>query len=244
MDVDHGAILELAYEGLTLAGNRILFMHGSYSPGNHDLLYCDLAISSSDCFGCVGIKNGRYCILNKRYSKEEYEELVPKIISHMRSSGEWGEFFPASISSYAYNQSVANEPEYYPMTKKGVQSRGWSWYEGKEEPPKADRIVRAGDHPDGIDSIPDDIVHWAIQCEATQRPFKIIKQELDFYRSMRLPIPRLHPDERHRRRIALRNPRKLWKRNCAKCKKQISTSYAPERPEKVYCESCYLKEVY
>jgi hypothetical protein len=257
MDVDHGAILELAYEGLTLTGNRILFMHGSYSPGNHDLLYCDLAISSSDCFGCVGIKNGRYCILNKRYTKEEYETLVPKIIDHMRKTpyqspdgsgtgqaGEWGEFFPTSISCYAYNQSVANEPEYYPMTKKEVQSRGWSWCEEKEEPPKADRVVRAGDLPDGIDAVPDAIVNWAIQCEATQRPFKIIKQELDFYRSMRLPIPRLHPDERHRRRIALRNPRKLWNRNCAKCSKQISTSYAPERPEKVYCESCYLKEVY
>jgi len=31
----------------------------------------------------------KYCILNKQYSKEEYEELVPKIIEHMQKTGEW-----------------------------------------------------------------------------------------------------------------------------------------------------------
>ena len=40
-------------------------------------------LSSSDCFGCVSIRNKKYCILNKQYTKEEYEELLPKIIAHM-----------------------------------------------------------------------------------------------------------------------------------------------------------------
>jgi len=98
--------------------------------------------------------------------------------------------------------------------------------------------------PDSIDDIPDDVVNWAIECEVTKRPFRIIKQELDFYRKMKLPIPHFHPDERHRRRMAIRNPRKLWKRECGKCGKEIQTSYSPERSEKVYCEECYLAEVY
>jgi hypothetical protein len=88
------------------------------------------------------------------------------------------------------------------------------------------------------------VVAWAIQCEATTRPFKIIKQELDFYRTMRLPVPRLHPDERRRRRLTLRNPRNLWKRPCAKCAKEMQTTYAPDRPEILYCEECFRKEVY
>ena len=29
-----------------------------------------------------------------------------------------------------------------------------------------------------------------------------------------------------------------------KCTNEFETSYAPERPEIVYCESCYQKEVY
>ena len=110
--------------------------------------------------------------------------------------------------------------------------------------PKVDKVIPAEKLPDSIDDIPDDILNWAIKCEATGRPFRIIKQELEFYRKMKLPIPHFHPDERHRRRMALRNPRKLWRRPCGKCGKEMETTYAPERPEIVYCESCYLQEVY
>ena len=45
--------------------------------------YCQILINSSDAFGCIGLRNKQYCILNKQYTKQEYEELVPKIISHM-----------------------------------------------------------------------------------------------------------------------------------------------------------------
>ena len=34
------------------------------------------------------------------------------------------------------------------------------------------------------------------------------------------------------------------KKTCQNCKKEFETSYAPDRPEIVYCESCYNKEVY
>jgi len=34
------------------------------------------------------------------------------------------------------------------------------------------------------------------------------------------------------------------KSSIAKCSKSIQTSYSPERPEIVYCEQCYLQEIY
>jgi hypothetical protein len=46
------------------------------------------------------------------------------------------------------------------------------------------------------------------------KPFRIIKQELEFYRKHNLPIPRRHPDVRHADRMKMRNPRKLWERLC------------------------------
>jgi CxxC-x17-CxxC domain-containing protein len=61
---------------------------------------------------------------------------------------------------------------------------------------------------------------------------------------MQIPIPHNCFDCRHKARMALRNPRRLWSRTCAKCGTAISTSYSPDRPEIVYCEECYLKEVY
>ena len=33
-------------------------------------------------------------------------------------------------------------------------------------------------------------------------------------------------------------------RKCDKCSKDMKTTYAPKRPEIVYCEECYLNEVY
>ncbi|MFA6523438.1 MAG: hypothetical protein WCS85_03675 [Candidatus Peribacteraceae bacterium] len=204
--------------------------------------YSQYCFNCRDCFGCFGIRSKQYCILNRQYTKEEYERLVPQLIAHMRTTGEWGEFFPVRHTPFAYNETAAID--YFPLTKSEILSRGWQWREQKDEMPKVTRVIPAAKLPESISDIPDDILEWAIECAVTGRPFKIIKQELDFYREMQLPIPHFHPDERHRRRMALRNPRKLWQRKCASCSKDIVTTYAPQRPEIVYCEECYLKEVY
>ena len=178
--------------------------------------------------------------LNK-YSKEEYETLVPKIIEHMRSTGEWGEFYPPNISIFGYNETMAQS--FFPLSKEEALGKGFQWcdYETKLE---AEKTIPAIQLPNDMNDVPDDILNWAIVCEVSGKPFKLIKQELDFYRQQKLPLPRRHPDQRHYDRFAYKNPYKLWKRNCAKCEKEIMTSYAPERPEKVLCESCYLAEVY
>lgn len=245
---------ELQYEthGCNI-GHSLCVCSKCYECSN--VLYSEYCFSCADCFGCFGLRRKKHCILNKQYTKEEYEQLVPKIIEHMRKppyhspngsgtgrAGEWGEFFPIELSPFAYNETVAQE--YFPLTKEEVLKRGWKWRDEADEVPKVSKVIPAEKLPDSIEEVPDDIINWAIRCEATKRPFKIIKQELDFYRQMKLPVPHLHPDERHRRRMALRNPRILWNRTCAKCRKPTATSYSPERPEIVYCEKCYLKEVY
>ena len=243
MDICHMTEGELSYEALSVGYGSYgaLFTHASWSGRN--LLYCDIVQSCSDLFGCAGMKpNHRYCILNKQYSKEEYEELMPRIIEHLRGAGEWGEFFPATLAPFAYNETTAQL--YFPLPTEEARSRGFGWREQKEEPLNVTKTIPAANLPRSIDDVPDDILNWAVECEITKRPFKLVKQELDFYRAYRLPVPHIHHDERHRWRMALRNPRKLWNRECAKCGKPIETSYPPERPETVYCESCYLAEVY
>ncbi|NUJ98001.1 hypothetical protein HGA92_04420 [Candidatus Gracilibacteria bacterium] len=180
---------------------------------------------------------------------------------------EWGEFFPSSLSPFGYNETVANE--YYPInpevSKTGLEGkinyidREGNTYNTLEEAgkrpvfkystyeapfPKGEKIIPASKLPENITDIPDDILNWAIECEVTKKPFRIIKEELAFYRKHNLPIPRRHPDQRHLDRMSLRNPRHLYSRNCDKCGKEIQTTYAPERPEIVYCEECYNREIY
>lgn len=232
---------ELCYEcmGVGAGANQMLFCACCW-PNNNNLLYCSFCNSCHDCFGCAGLRHKSYCIFNRQYSKEEYENIVPTLIESMMKTGEWGEFFPVSLSAYAYNDSIAQE--YFPLTKEQVLKRGWRWSDYEAPLPVVQKIIAAVDLPDSIDAIPDDILNWAIECEVTKKLFKIVRQELDFYRQMKLPIPRRHPYQRHKDRMALRNPRKLWDRTCAKCQKTIVTSYAPERPEIVSCEECLRYE--
>ena len=80
--------------------------------------YVETCANLNDCFGCVGLNHKSYCILNKQYTKEEYEVLVPRIIEHMMKTGEWGEFFPSSLSPFGYNETVAME--YFPLSREAV----------------------------------------------------------------------------------------------------------------------------
>jgi hypothetical protein len=231
--------IEFSYNvGSTVGGQRtmgtFLCWYGSDNYYSREIHHCQ------NVFGCISMRRKKYCILNKQYTKEEYERLVPKIIEQMRKTGEWGDYLRPSLSYMGYNETLAQEN--FPLTETEARKQGWNWYvesQEKKESYKGPDI----DVPAAIGDVPDDICTKILRCEETDRPFKIIPQELKFYRQMGIPIPKRCPDQRHADRLALRTPRRLWNRTCGKCGKQIATSYAPERPEIVYCEDCYLKQV-
>ncbi len=227
---------EVIYSSAVIRGcNDIAF--GTYLWFSNGLRYCDSCVSCHDCFGCIGLQHKEYCLLNRQYSKEEYLALVPKIAAHMVKTGEWGRFFPPELSAFDYNQTSA--AEYFPISKEEALRRGYRWREEDEKEYLSQKYVI----PENIADVPDAIETEILACEVTGKNYRIIPQELEFYRKMRLPIPRLHPDTRHRQRLALRNPWKIWERNCARCSREMLTTYAPERPETVYCEECYLQTI-
>jgi len=230
---------ENCYENIGNAGGSNIRFSFAAIAGVYNLLYSMLCVNSShDCFGSLSLKHQEYCILNKKYSKEEYEALLPKIIEHMRQAGEWGEFFPVPLSTFYYNESVAQQ--YYPLSKEEALARGFAWKD--EDARGADQAYYQV--PDRIADIPDSILKETLGCSDCGRSYKIVAKELDFYRKKGLSVPRLCPDCRYRRRKKQRTPPKLWDRKCDNCSANIQTSYSPDRPEIVYCEQCYLKEVY
>ncbi|MEK9138624.1 MAG: hypothetical protein AAB393_15990, partial [Bacteroidota bacterium] len=109
--------------------------------GLKNSLYCVSCPSGQDLFGCVSLRNARHCVLNKQYSEEEYSVLVPKIIDHMRATGEWGEFFPVNISPFAYNETVAQE--FFPLSKQEILHRRWPWREEQNEQQRKTKIIPA-----------------------------------------------------------------------------------------------------
>ena len=228
-----------------------------------DSCYCDMCFNTQDCFGCFGLKSKQYCILNNQYSKEEYFILKEKIIEHMRKTKEWGEYFPSNLSPFAYNESMAQN--YFPMNKKEARKAGYTWY---DRPPRDYKItLKTSSLPETVKDIKENILEEIIQCSSQNSgnqkeiyplcitAFNITSLELTLYKKMKIPIPEKCFPCRRQDRFALRNPRKLLHRQCmcgsanhfhgaGKCQIEFETSYAPDRPEIIYCEKCYQAEVY
>ncbi|MBI4114368.1 MAG: hypothetical protein HY445_00825 [Candidatus Niyogibacteria bacterium] len=266
-------IVNNAYEVFDtgLEGSMNLFTSVVY--GSNNVRYAFNCYNCSDLFGCIGLRSKQYCILNKQYAKEEYEGLVPKIIAHMnempyvdgrgRVYG-YGEFFPMELSPFAYNESVAQD--YFPLTKEEAAKRGYSWRENEER--HYEQTMAASQLPDNIRDVSDDILKQVIECEHKgvcndncTVAFKFIPAELQFYRRIGIPLPHFCFKCRHYARLRQRHPLKTWRRQCAcdykvhnntikhahhlqgRCSNEFETIYAPDRPEIVYCESCYNSEV-
>jgi hypothetical protein len=222
-----------------------------YLFDSKDLTYCDSCRNSSDLFGCIGVNHGQYAIMNKVYGQHEYETLRSKIIDHMKSTGEWGEFFPLSVAPHPYDDTAAYD--FHPLTQGEVEKRGGRW--GGELPPSL--VVRTDEKPLHISQYDEKIVGLEVaqknidhilktvfRCPISGKPFQIVRQELAFHIENAIPLPTAHQRVRHDELMKLRNPRELYKRKCGECGEEIQTSYTPERPEKVLCEACYMKHIY
>jgi hypothetical protein len=196
MDIGVGEYGEMHYEDMAFYKNSFTSFCFACWDGANNLFYCsNCTQNTNNCFGCVGLKHKEYCILNKQYSKSEYEKLVPRIIESMmnppnplsfkggtnllplseREAGrdfEWGEFFPISISPFAYNETVAQE--YFPLTKEESLARGYKW---KDEDENYQHQGHDYQVPNNINDVKDDITEAILKCEATGKLYKMSRSK-------------------------------------------------------------------
>lgn len=240
MDVDNtGAEADLMYEFIVGYGYNMMCCSTCYN-GVRDLRYCYETQNSADCFGSIGLNKNNFCILNTQYSEAEYKSLTARIIEHMsvkdgsasggKQTGEWGEFFPISLSPFAYNETEAQIR--FPLSAATIKKNGWKW--------KKEATV---------------VTNPALPvCSGCEKNYIIIKQEQKFLDTQQLPQPSLCPDCRFTFLFNRRNPYKLWTRQCmctqpdhnfheGRCLAEFETTYSPERKELIYCLSCYNKEI-
>ncbi len=214
-----------------------------------DIEYSMYVVNSSDCFGCVNLQGKKYCILNKEYSKEEYFKLKEKIIKELEANPyidkkgrvfKYGEFLPYDISPFTYNASYADQ--YFQLSKEDILTHGWRYKDIKQNEYQV--TIKSAEIPDSILYIPEDFTKEVLSCVECSRAYRIVNGELSLLKRLDLPVPRACPDCRHSKRMSRMNKFKIYNRACDKCGIDIKTSYAPDRPEIVYCEKCYQKEVY
>lgn len=225
-----------ALEGNMMKNSAFVF----YS---NDVEYCDMCYHLSNGLGCISIRKGNYMILNKTYSKEEYVDIKEKIMNELKESGELGQFFPPEVAPFSYNESLIQD--FYPLEKEEALKRGYRWNDnhtgtyGKE-------TIKIGEVPTSIENVTEDILNEVLVCEECSKNYRLTQAELDFYKKMQIPIPHKDFECRHRDRMKKRNGMKLYHRKCMSenCDNEFETTYAPDRPDIIYCENCYQQLVY
>jgi hypothetical protein len=232
-------------------------------------IMCDSNIS--DLFGCFGLRNKKYCILNKQYTQEEYEVFLPKIINQMNEMPYtdvknrkycYGEFFPVELSTIAYNESYAYQ--YFPLNREEALDKGFAWKDAEDNRHKI--TTSAADLPNHIRDAGDSILQEIIGCVDCGKGYRLIPQELELSRRINIPIPRQCFFCRLREKMQDQpNPFRMHRRKCqcagksslngvyenqfehshgsSLCQNGFETSYSLDRPEIVYCKECYQAEI-
>ncbi|OGI71670.1 hypothetical protein A3B84_00255 [Candidatus Nomurabacteria bacterium RIFCSPHIGHO2_02_FULL_35_13] len=267
MDMDFAGTSELLYDYMAGAMNdyNVRFSY-SAMDSVRDADYTESCRFCTNIFGCISLRNAENAIFNKIYSKEEFIKLKSEIIKQMSTMPfidkagrkyEYGEFFPIEVCTWAYNETAAQE--FFPITKEEARKNGYPWREPDAK--NFDITIPAGKIPDNIDDVNENILKEVLGCahegncdHQCNIAFRLTDYELKFYKKHDIPLPIFCPNCRHYERFKIMPSLKLWKRNCMcdksnhdhknHCQNEFETAYAPNRPEMVYCEKCYQKEVY
>jgi len=209
--------------------------------------YCINCFNCSNCFGCVWLKDKSYCIYNKEYSKEEYNKIIPEIIAQMIRDKKWWEFFDPQLSYFWYNESMAMD--YHPLTKDEALKRWYKRSDYETPAPKVEKTVLGESLPkvwcktiqEKKPEFLQKLVNYAIVCEVSKKPFRIIKQEIDFYVKHNIPLPTKHPDIRHQERFLRKDWVIMHLIHCDECGEEMLSVHEKEQWKKILCEKCFYK---
>ncbi|MBI4239937.1 hypothetical protein HY620_03035 [Candidatus Uhrbacteria bacterium] len=262
---NYGAKAELLYEALQVGDQTFRIAYSWFVISSaYNIEYSMFIVGSHDLFGSVGLRKKEYCILNKQYSKNEYGALKKAIIEDMGKNPyrdsrgreyRYGEFFPIELSPFSYNETAL---EYYPLAENKAKNLGYKWFDFRAK--DIANTSHSYSLPENIHDTDEKATQYALKCshagmcnEPCSGAFKITSRELKFHKDHGLALAQLCPSCRHYRRAEFRNKPQLYTRKCVchskdhghseKCAVVFETTYAPDRPEIVYCETCYQKEV-
>ncbi|MBI4836412.1 MAG: hypothetical protein HY817_04095 [Candidatus Abawacabacteria bacterium] len=197
------------FNTVTSTGSQLMYMNMGVRKNSYNVQFCFTAVQlvdsqysgfimaeSNNLFGCIGFNTkASYCILNKQYSKDEYEELLPRIIAHMKSTGEYGQWFPLKYSDFPYTDSIAQE--FFPIATEAEAQRLNIPWTNKKAYPTTEQTIPI---PDDIAEVDESIYEKIMADKENKRAFRFQKREIAFYRRHNIPLPEHSFESRNMRR--------------------------------------------
>ena len=166
-------------------------------PNCNTVFYSYYLESCSFCIWCIWLQNKSYCILNKQYTKEEWEILADKIFRQMDQEGILWDFFPGELNPFYFNDTMAGI--LWNFTKDEVEAEWYMWREAevKVDILESSDVISACDlhhyqwYEEGKWNISKSILSKVIK-DHKWNYYRIVQMEYDFLIQYWLPIPELH----------------------------------------------------
>jgi formylmethanofuran dehydrogenase subunit E len=134
---------------------------------------------------------------------------------------------------FGYNETQAQI--YYPLDNLHAKNKG---YNRKNEETKITKNIEYNTK----DMSDKELLETIFYCKKSGKPFRLIKQEIDFYRKHGLTFPTICFDQRHLERTKKKRSRIIRSSLCKKCGVNIETTNSTDK--NIYCNMCYKKEIY
>jgi len=158
-------------------------------PNCNNIYYSYYLESCAYCLGCVGLKNKQFCIFNKQYNKEERFTLANKIFAQMDAEWILGDFFPAKLCPFYFNDTIADIVWDFSETEVTQDGYLWRKEEVKVDIPATASIIKTTDPL--LSSYDLNILQKVIQ-DNKWNYYRIINAELNFHKLYGIPLPTLH----------------------------------------------------
>jgi hypothetical protein len=203
--------------------------------------YLDNCTNCEYCFACIWLKNKKYHIFNKEYSKEEYEKLVSEIKENIKKNWESWKFFPYNMMYTGYNTTLARL--FFPDTKENI-IKLW-WYREDEIVSEFPADIKFSEAPDNISQINEQTAKLIFKCKKTWQIYNINDQSILVYKKIWVPISNIYYLENITEQFI---PMSRWKKYIWKCFntwKEIIHYYPTKSGyKKILSYEEYMKQVY
>lgn len=167
-----------------------------------NIYYSNFCFDCSNLFGCFGLQNKQYCILNKQYEKDEWYKKVDEILSSMEKDWTFWKFLSPEYNPFYLNDTLAWI--IWGFTKKDSEEKGYLWRDApyKVDIPEWTTVISTDEiskyelyDADWNFALDTEIMKIVIKDENWDF-YRIIPMEFDFHKKYSLPFSRFHPTKR------------------------------------------------